>query len=135
MENLNTVPHRGCINLHSPLPAPTQLCPRFAFSLHFHQLLLFLVFWIKIILTDVRYYPVIVWFAFFWWHNIVRLFMYLLACFMSSLKKKCLFMSSAHFLIRLFVGLLLLLRCMNSLSILNVNPCQKCNLQIFSPTP
>ena len=78
LSNLYIVFHSDCINLHSQ-----QRCKRVLFSLHPLQHL-FVDFLLMAILTIVR------------WHA-EQLFMCLLAICMSSLEK-CLFRSSAHFL-------------------------------------
>ena len=124
--NLYTAFHSDCISLHSH-----QQCKRISFSPHPLQHVLFVDFFMMAILTGVRWHLIVALVSVsLIMSDVENLFMCWLAACISSLEK-CLFRSFSHFLIGLFV--FLVLSCMSCLHILEINPCQLFHLLLFSP--
>ena len=114
----HSVLYSSCTNLQS-----YQQSRRVPFFPHPHQCLLFVFFLMIAILTSVRLYFIVVLILIsLMISNVEHLYMPLLTIYISSLVK-CVFTSSTHFLIRLFVFLILIAQAIcivggiNSLSI------------------
>jgi len=111
LRNLHTVLHSGCISLYS-----YQQCKRVSFSPHPPYHVLFVGFFMMAILTCAKWSLLVVLTCISLTISDIE---HLLMCLLASLEK-CLFRSSTHFFIGLFV--FLILSYISCLYILEINP-------------